>query len=481
MNGYLIIDVGTGNVRVAITTENGNILHVERDNVYYTPDENYPDALSFDPEQLWNQILVLIQSCKSIVNDIEIVAITASSQREGIVLLDKNGKALIGLPNHDHRGRQWQNDVKDTHEVYMLTGRYPSSLFSALKVIGIREGRAELYREISMMLSISDWVQYCLCGIAVYEHSQASETLLYDVAGKQWSEKLCNNFQLNRSMLPELKSSGTVLGPILPNLSKQLSISGDAIIVVGGADTQLAIKSTGASLDDVVIVSGTTTPITKLISEYITDDHYRTWTNRYADDEYMILETNAGVTGLNFQRLKNIFYPSETYEAMDLEIASSPRNVDASLGSLIGDEKKSMLRGGFIFNTPVAAELKRSSFMRAALWDAACCIRENYEILNEVSPHNKEFVWSCGGGFQSDTFRNFISTLINKPLKIRKGYHQASVTGGAFICSEAFNQKITLDEQVEIIYPVKGSYEQDFKKWKSVRKELQSAFGGTNK
>ncbi len=33
--GYLIIDIGTGNVRVAITDQAGNVLHVERDNVHY--------------------------------------------------------------------------------------------------------------------------------------------------------------------------------------------------------------------------------------------------------------------------------------------------------------------------------------------------------------------------------------------------------------------------------------------------------------
>ena len=48
-NGYLIIDIGTGNVRVAITNEAGTVLQLERDNLRYTKDNLYPDALSFDP------------------------------------------------------------------------------------------------------------------------------------------------------------------------------------------------------------------------------------------------------------------------------------------------------------------------------------------------------------------------------------------------------------------------------------------------
>src|SRR6476469_9276588 len=100
-NGYLVIDIGTGNVRVAITDESGNVLHLERDNVHYTKDNLYPDALSFDPNELWGQITAMTKKAIDAQPMVVIKAMTASSQREGIVLVDREGRSLIGLSNHD--------------------------------------------------------------------------------------------------------------------------------------------------------------------------------------------------------------------------------------------------------------------------------------------------------------------------------------------------------------------------------------------
>ena len=87
MDTYLIIDIGTGNVRVALTGTNGEVITVERDNVHYRKDELYPAALSFNPDELWSQIISLTKKVLQNNPGVTIKAITASSQREGIVLL----------------------------------------------------------------------------------------------------------------------------------------------------------------------------------------------------------------------------------------------------------------------------------------------------------------------------------------------------------------------------------------------------------
>src|SRR5690606_9950301 len=113
--------------------------------------------------------------------------------------------------------------------------------------------------------SISDWVQFQFSGVLSYEHSQASETLLYDVNKKAWSEELCSVFNLPPSLLPPLKPAGTRLGKIRPEVAEELAVNSDAVVVVGGADTQLAIHSLQPDTDDIVVVSGTTTPIIKVV------------------------------------------------------------------------------------------------------------------------------------------------------------------------------------------------------------------------
>lgn len=478
---YLIIDIGTGNVRVAVANVKGEVINVERDNVHYTKDELYPNALSFNPEELWAQIIALTKKVLHNHPELEIKAITASSQREGIVLLGHGGESLIGLPNHDHRAREWENTISDSDKAraYQLAGRYPSSLFSAMKLIGLENKHSELYEKVASLTSISDWAQYKLTGITGYEHSQASETLLYDVEKKSWSKELCSMFGISENILPELRLSGTVLGTILPEYANSLNISTEVVVIVGGADTQLAIKSTQPSVGDIVIVSGTTTPVVKIINEYTVDQKQRTWTNRHIEPGTFILETNAGVTGLNYQRLKEVFYPNEGYEIIEKELselAGKPQCV-ASLGSLIADEKSPLTKGGFIFDAPVSDKLTRACFVWAALWDIACCIKENFDNLCDVTPYHQDYIWACGGGLQSSILRQFIASLINKKIQLRDGYKQASVSGGALICNELLGKNEHEDTAISITYPKDPEYYNSlYKEWKKVRSEFKQIF-----
>jgi autoinducer 2 (AI-2) kinase len=472
---YIVIDIGTGNVRVAVSDITGEILGIDRENIIYHKDLNYPEALYFDPMQLWNQVLSLTKSALKLAGDVNIRALTATSQREGIVLLDKNGKSQIGLPNIDHRGREWENMINDKSHVYQLSGRYPTSLFSAMKIVGIRERRKDIWNDFSTFLSISDWIEYMLSGIVHYEHSQASETLLYDVEKKCWSAYLCSVFNIDPSVLPPLTDSGTILGIITNEQAVNLQLPADAKIIVGGSDTQLAIMSTCPEINDVVIVSGTTTPIIKLTGQYVTDKKERTWTGRHTNETSFMFEANAGVTGLNYQRLKEIFYPNEGYDVIEQELSEvSSFQCVASLGSLLADEKAPLTKGGFIFDAPVSHQLTRASFVWATLWDIACSICENYRTLNSVSTHEQDYIWACGGGVQSHTLRQFIAALLNKKIIIRNSYRQSSVVGGVLICNKALGKAQPPAVTLEVVEPMETElYTLLYSEWKKTRSSFK--------
>src|SRR5690606_32905591 len=184
------------------------------------------------------------------------------------------------------------------------------------------------------------------------------------------------------------------------------------------------------------------------------DEKERTWTSRHIDKESFILEANAGVTGLNYQRLKEIFYPNESYDVIEKELSEITHSqCVASLGSLIADEKAPVTKGGFIFNAPVSHQLTRASFVFATLWDIACSIRENYKSLCDVTTHKQDYIWACGGGVQSRMLRQFIANLLNKKVMIRDSYRQSSVVGGVFICNEALGKEAHLPATLDIVMP----------------------------
>lgn len=475
---YMVIDIGTGNVRVAVTDTDGQVLAIERDDVVYSKDENYADSLSFDPQQLWKQILSLASTALSAAENVELEMITVSSQREGIVMIDRDGNPLLGMPNHDHRGRAFEGLYTDNDRVYQLTGRYPSSLFSAMKMVGVREVQPAVYNQCSCVMSISDWAQFKLTGVIGYEYAQASETLLFDVEKGEWSDELCAYYQLDRNLLPPLRLSGSSLGGVLPEVCAEIGLSGSVQVIVGGADTQLAIKSTMPELGDIVVVSGTTTPVVLVTGDYLLDERKRTWTGRHLDDGQFILEANAGVTGLNIQRLKRVFYPNEPYEVMEqeLELAISGSCV-SSLGSMIADEDGQLQKGGFIFEVPVAQQLCRADFIKAAIWDSCCAIKANFDTLCRVAPYDQDYVWACGGGLQGRYFAQCLANLLNKKIRLRAGYMHASVIGATILCNQSAGISAADQLGFDTIVPrFDARTEEDYNKWVANRKALKAGF-----
>lgn len=470
---YLVVDIGTGNARVAVVGTDGQVLGIQTQDIQYHTDNLYPEAIYFEPTWLWDQIR---QMAVSILANTacKIIAVSATSQREGIVLVAEDGSALIGLPNIDHRGREWEQLLADKNKIYQLTGRYPTSLFSALKLVGIQQRRAEMAASTTLVLSISDWVEFCFSGVPHFEHSHASETLWYDVEQQSWSEYLTDLFELDSKLLPPLLASGTILGNVKPEISAEFGIDALAVVIVGGADTQLAAKSTQPLPNDVVVVSGTTTPIIKISERYQTDEQQRTWTGRHIEPGLFMVETNAGVTGLNYQRLKSIFYPNESYEVMETEL----QQVDgtqcvASLGSLVASEKIAPVKGGFIFNAPVSHLLTRADFVYATLWDIACSIKENYDCLNEVAAHEKDYLLVCGGGVQSKRLRQMIANLTGKNVVVCDTYRQSSAIGAALICNQTLGKPNIERRVIDETPPNEVAQDlSNYHAWKAARKSF---------
>ncbi|MDU0153762.1 FGGY-family carbohydrate kinase [Bacillus cabrialesii] len=453
--GYLVFDIGTGNARVAVVSVSGIVQTVEREDIEYFTETLYPDSRYFSPQVLWKQVIRLAKRALSRSRDIDIIGLTSTSQRQGIVLIDQNGDSFRGLPNIDNRGREWEESIPNREEIYRRTGRLPTALFSALKLYGLKQRQPSLWEKTASFTSISDWVTYQLSGILTYEPSQATETLLFDVKQSTWSEEMCGIFGFSPSILPPLVKAGTVIGTITNEYASELGLSIYAKVIAGGGDTQLAVKSTGAALKDIVIVSGTTTPITKITAKH-DDTKHKAWLNCHTDQEQWLVETNPGITGLNYQKLKQIFYPNESYEVMEEEI-SALANEDnacvAALGSYLSTEKNALTKGGFLFDAPLSANLKRAHFVRAALQEIAFSIKWNFDILTEVTSFERDYVWVCGGGFQSQALTQYIADLLQKKIYVQEGYQQASVVGAAVICNETFQLTEEMSANVRVIEP----------------------------
>ena len=441
MKHYLLVDIGTGNGRVALVHSDGEILAIRRFSNRYHRDADYPDAQYFLPEEWEREILRCCREITAECPDVRIDAVSASGARQSLVLVDREGTAFYGLPNIDNRGREYMDEVPDPAGIYRRSGKWVTEDFCAAKLLGLRKKKPELYSRIHIVLSLSGYIGWLFSGKAAFEPSMACETQLYDLQACGWSDVLCEAYGVDRGILPELRMAGEILAPVMPELRSELNMTDDAVFVVGGADTQCALLQTDYRHGDIAVVSGTTTPVCSLTEEPYYDERQRVWVDaNLANDGYLI-EMNPGITGLNYQRIKESLFPDTTYE--ELEAAYREKQdfrCTASYSSLLFYEQRPLKTGGFFVPAPFPEKIDRVDMLWAVLADIACATYEQLWRLRELSGHGKPYILGCAGGFRSPALCQMLADLSGLELHLMPGFEQATVIGLIKLCNRAMEE-----------------------------------------
>lgn len=471
---YLVIDIGTGNYRVGLVSQKGTVKSLETRDMIYEEDDVFSSATSFNPQKLFNNIKKMIVKIIEENSSVEICGITSTSQRQGIVLMDKEGKAFVGIPNIDKRGQDWELSGQEYEDVYKKTGSWPTSTFSAVKLKGVREHQPKLWCNIASFTSISDWIGYEFTRQIVYENAQASDTLLLDIERNNWSMELVEFWGIDENWLPEIKTAGTILGLIDSELSQKLMIKSDIPFIIGGSDTQLAVKGTNPEVGDVVIVSGTTSPIVKVNQDYYYDEHARCCVNRHVNKGQYVIETNGGASGLNYQRLKKLLLPDKSYEEIENDILQIEEvKCIASFSTLNADDEFRLSSGGFLLETPFQFNLGKEDFIYGVILDIACTITYNFRLLTEITGYSQSYVFGCSGGFQSRVLPQMLSNLLNKEIIIKEGYKDASLIGAVNLCNEALGEEENIHSPIKRYKPsFQHELEDLYTKWLKFRKKI---------
>ncbi len=187
-----------------------------------------------------------------------------------------------------------------------------------------------------------------------------------------------------------------------------------------------------------LIVSGTTSPVVKVVNEFWADKKQRCWISRHVVDGEFVVESNPGVTGLNYQRMKNNMFPDMTYDEIEEKVLSikNPKCV-ASFSTWSFDLQMPLMKAGFLTDSPFHQDLDRIELMFAVLFDIAASIKYNVDAMMNISPIDKDYLLGCGGGFQGRVVSQMVADLTDKKVVIKEGYRQASILGGVNICNSA--------------------------------------------
>lgn len=469
---YMIFDIGTGNSRVGIISTAGELLAVAtQDSVYYY-DHDFEDSIYFVPDE-WEKILKkLAREALAKAGDIEIIAISSSSQRQGIVLISNEGKSLVGYQNGDMRGAGYVKDIQ-WDEVTEITGLTAHAMYSGMKFRATMRRQPYVAETTKVYTSISDWIGFLMTGKIVWERSQAMQSAVYDPVLGNWSEKLCDVIGIEKGKLAQIVSGGTVLGKIKPVVAEEIGVPKSAVFVVGGADTQVALHGSLAEKEEVTIVSGTTTPVVKIKDRFM---KVPAWMAPHVIDGEYMLEVNAASTGINLQRMKNLFWSQYTYQELIEKSQKSgiPKMMAMfAMGPHLGEEP--VVNGGFLMENPVSHAMEAAEMFHAMSLDIAMSIVLCIDRINKLDENHKGYLTGCGGGLRSPLITQAVADLTGMEIRLYRGYDQATMMGCAYLCNKTLGFPEVKREIVKTIKPHQNpELEKYFMKWKKLRACLRN-------
>jgi len=225
----MAIDQGTTGSTVLVFDRRGRIVG----RAYAELRQHYPKPgwVEHDAEEIWRVTLKVARQAlrKAKIAAARLAGIGITNQRETTVVWDRRTGAPI------HRAIVWQDrrtaercaSLKaDGHEadVRRRTGLVLDPYFSGTKVAWllehVRNARARAAHGDLAFGTIDAWLIWKLTGGRVHatDPTNASRTLLYDIAARDWDGALLELLGVPRAMLPEVRPSSGVVAETEPRL-----------------------------------------------------------------------------------------------------------------------------------------------------------------------------------------------------------------------------------------------------------------------
>ncbi len=234
---YLACDLGAESGRVMLGRLDAGRVALEEVHRFATVAVRLGDSLRWDMLRLWDDIRTGLR--KALARDVIVESVSVDSWGLDYVL-SGDGQELLSPPYHYRDSRSETHyararRVPGTECIFGETGIQMMHINMLYQLAAEQERSPRLLALADRFLNIADFVHFLLCGVARAEESLASTTQLYNPTTRNWSERLIGEFGFPRHIFPQIVPSGTVLGPLRPELSTTLGL---------GADTPLQVVAT---------------------------------------------------------------------------------------------------------------------------------------------------------------------------------------------------------------------------------------------
>ncbi len=241
MNIYLGIDVGTSGTKVLAMAANGEILGAGvGEYPCYAPRPLWSEQ---NPDDWWNAVVTVVPQVlkKAGIKGSDVKGIGLSGQMHGSVFLDKSDAVIRpAILWNDQRTAKECDEIEEAvgghDKLIELVANPAMSGFTAPKILWLRNNEPENFDRVAKVLLPKDEIRRRLTGEYATEVSDASGTLLLDVAGRRWSAPTLAALELDESLLPTVYESEDVTGKLTPAAAEALGLTTDCFVVGGAGD-----------------------------------------------------------------------------------------------------------------------------------------------------------------------------------------------------------------------------------------------------
>jgi xylulokinase len=251
------IDVGTSGTKTLAIDEKGTILASA--SAEYPCDHPRPGWSEQDPDLWWDATKKTVQQVlgSGRFRPGDVAGVGLSGQMHGSVFLDSAGKVIRpALLWNDQRTAAECQEIETRaggrEALIRLVANPALTGFTAPKILWVRAHEPEHWERVRQVLLPKDYVRYRLTGTFATEVSDASGTLLLDVAHRRWSRELLAKLEIDPALLPACHESQEVSAHVSELGSTATGLPVGTPVVGGGGDQPAGAVGNGIVRQGVV-------------------------------------------------------------------------------------------------------------------------------------------------------------------------------------------------------------------------------------
>jgi xylulokinase len=421
---FVGIDVGTSGVKALAIDHDGSVI--ARAQAEYPLSMPRPGWAEQNPEDWWQATEAVLAQLRAVVG--VPIGIGLSGQMHGLVALDAGDRVLRpAILWNDQRTAAECREIEETiglERLIELTGNRALPGFTAPKLLWLRDHEPAIYSRIKRIALPKDYVRLRLCGEHATDVSDASGTLLLDVARRRWSEDVVSGLELDPRWLPRTLESPAVSG-----------YTADGVPVAAGGGDQAA-GALGVGVDrpgPVSVVLGTSGVVFAALDAFAADPLARVHAFCHAvPGSWHAMGVMLSAAG-SLRWLRDATGSSASYDQLLAEAAAWPAGTEGLtfLPYLAGERTPHAdpdARGAFV---GLDVRHDRGALVRAVLEGVAFGLRDSLDLIVELGVR-PELGRVSGGGARGDLWLRIVASVLELPLE-RVAVDEGAAFGAAIL------------------------------------------------